>query len=84
MKDTIATSKDSVTTNKESVTTTEESVTTTEESVTTTEQAEFVDHGSPELKLKASLYVGVFFVPGMLILYVFCRYVPDKIIDATD
>ena len=47
------------------------------------EEEEFLDeHGSPELRQKASMIVGVFFVPGILLLYVFCRYVPDKIIDA--
>ena len=65
---------------------TAKSVPTIEESVANpSEDDEEVfedEHGSPELRQKASMIVGVFFVPGILLLYVFCRYVPDKIIDA--
>ena len=40
---------------------------------------EFYDERLTE---KASMFVGVMFVPGMIALYIFCRYIPGKVIDA--
>ena len=36
------------------------------------------------LHQRASLIVGVLFVPGLVMIYVFCRYVPDKILIHVD